>query len=90
MALLKPLPAEVLQLVEAMIGCVAGATLVAETGRMAREAGFSNIHLQSKPGYVEAMEDFEDPLYQQILQWLPAGTQPADFITSLEVQATRP
>lgn len=90
MALVKPLPAELFKLVEAMIGCVAGALPVSETGRMAKEAGLTDIALKSKPGYVEAMENFEDPLYQRIIEQLPGGTKPADFITSLEVQARKP
>ncbi|HEX7617262.1 MAG TPA: arsenite methyltransferase, partial [Verrucomicrobiae bacterium] len=51
MALVKPLPPEVLKLVEARIGCVAGAVLVSETGRMAANAGFVEVVLKSKPGY---------------------------------------
>lgn len=90
MALVKPLPAELLKLVEAMIGCVAGAVLVSETGRMAKEAGLTYIILKTKPGYVEAMENFDDPLYRKIMELLPAGTKPGDFITSLEVQARKP
>jgi SAM-dependent methyltransferase len=90
MALVKPLPAELLKLVEALIGCVAGAALVSETGRMAKEAGLTDIVLKSKPGYVEAMENFEDPLYKKIIEKLPPGTKPADFITSLEAQARKP
>ena len=90
MALVKPLPADVLKMVEALVGCVAGAALVSETGRMVTEAGLNDIVLQSKPGYVEAMESFEDPLYQQLVAHLPPGAKPADFITSLEVQARKP
>jgi len=90
MALLKPLPDEILKMVEALVGCIAGASLVSETGRMAREAGLTDIVLKSKTGYVEAMTSFEDPLYQQIVTHLPAGTKPADYITSLEVQARKP
>ncbi len=90
MALVRPLPAELLKLVEAMIGCVAGAVPVSETGRMAKESGLAGIVLKSKSGYVAAMENFEDPLYQKIVAQLPAGTKPADFITSLEVQARKP
>jgi AhpD family alkylhydroperoxidase len=90
MALVKPLPPEVLKMVEALVGCVAGAALVSETERMAREAGLTDIVLKSKPGYVEAMESFEDPLYRKIVEHLPAGTKPADFITSLEIQAHKP
>ena len=90
MALLKPLPAEVLKMVEALIGCVAGAVLVSETGRMAKEAGLTDIVLKSKAGYVEALTDWEDPLYKKLIELLPAGTKPADYITSLEVQARKP
>jgi SAM-dependent methyltransferase len=90
MALLQPLPDGVLKMVEALVGCIAGASLVSDTGRMAREAGLSDIVLNSKPGYVEAMTSFEDPLYQQIIAQLPAGAKPAEYITSLEVQARKP
>ena len=89
MALIKPLPPEVLKMVEALVGCVAGAALVSETERQAREAGLTDIVLKSKPGYVEAMESFEDPLYRKIVEHLPVGTKPANFITSLEVQARK-
>jgi SAM-dependent methyltransferase len=90
MALLKPLPPEILKTVEALVGCIAGAALVSDTGRMAREAGLTDIVLKTKPGYVEAMTSFEDPLYQNIIEHLPVGTKPGDFITSLEVQARKP
>jgi SAM-dependent methyltransferase len=89
-ALIKPLPPEVLKTVEALIGCVAGATLISETERMAREAGLSEIVLVRKPGYIEAMTDWEDPLYRKIIEQLPAGSKPADYITSLEVKAKKP
>ncbi len=90
MALLKPLPPEVLKLVEARIGCVAGAALVSETGTMAKEAGLTEVILKPKAGYVEALTDWEDPLYKKLIEMLPAGTKPADCITSLEVQAKKP
>jgi ubiquinone/menaquinone biosynthesis C-methylase UbiE len=90
MALLKPLPPEVLKMVEALVGCVAGAALVSDTERMAREAGLTDIVLKSKPKYVEAMTDWEDPLYRKIVEHLPAGAKTSDYITSLEVQAVKP
>src|SRR3989442_15947591 len=37
LALLKPLPAAIAQMVEALVGCVAGAVEVSETERMAKE-----------------------------------------------------
>jgi arsenite methyltransferase len=90
MALLKSLPPEVLKMVEAIVGCVAGAALVSETERMASEAGLTDIVLKSKPAYVEAMTSFEDPLYRKLVEHLPVGTKASDFITSLEVQARKP
>ena len=89
MALLKPLPPEVVKMVEALVGCVAGAILVSETESLARAAGLTDIVLKIKPEYVEAMAHFEDPLYQRIVEQLPAGTKPADFIASVEVQARK-
>jgi len=55
---------------------------VSDTERMAREAGLTDMVLKSKPGYVEAMANFEDPLYRKIIEHLPVGTKPADFITA--------
>lgn len=89
-ALLRPLPTEVLKMVEALVGCVAGATLVSETEQMAQAAGLQDIVLNSKPGYIEAMTNWDDPLYRKIVEHLPAGARPADYITSLEVQARKP
>jgi SAM-dependent methyltransferase len=88
-ALLKPLPAEVRNLVEALVGCVAGAILARDTERMVHSVGLQNVVLRSKPGYVEAMTSWEDPLYRQIVEHLPAGAKPSDFITTLEVQAQK-
>ncbi len=90
MALLKPLPSEVLKLVEALVGCVAGAALASDTERWAREAGLTDIVLKPKAEYVEAMTSFEDPLYKQIVSHLPAGAKPSDYVVSLEVQARKP
>ena len=90
LALLKPLPAEVLKLVEVLVGCVAGAVLISETERMTREAGLTNIRLTPKAGYVDALVQGEDPLYLKIAAQLPKGTTPGDFITSLEITARKP
>jgi hypothetical protein len=77
-------------MVEALIGCVAGAVLVSETEQMARAAGLVDIVLTPKPDYVNGMTDWNDPLYQQILAHLPDGAKAADYITSLELQARKP
>jgi SAM-dependent methyltransferase len=85
LALLKPLPAKILQMIESLIGCVAGAVLVEETRRMAEAAGLAEIVPTPKEGYVDAMVDWNDPLYQKILEHLPEGAKTSDYITSLDV-----
>ena len=56
---------------------------------MAREAGLIDLKLNPKKDYVEAMTDWNDPLYAKIIKNLPAGTRPGDYITSLEVTARK-
>ncbi len=90
LALLRPLPQAVREMVEAVIGCVAGAVLVNETERMAREAGLTDIVLAKKSDFLMAKADWNDPLYRKIAGHLPAGTTAADFITSLEIKARKP
>ena len=89
LALLKPLPPAIVETVEALIGCVAGAVLVSETERMAKAAGLGELVLNSKSSYIEGMADWQDPLYQKIMTYLPAGAKPSDFITSLELRARK-
>lgn len=90
LALLKPLPAAIVEMVEALVGCVAGAVLVSESARLAKEAGLTDIVLKPKSGYIDGMVDWQDPLYQKIIAHLPAGTKPGDYITSLEITARKP
>jgi SAM-dependent methyltransferase len=89
LALLKPLPPGVREMVEALVGCVAGAVLVEETERMAREAGLTEIRLKTKKDYLEAMTDWKDPLYLKIVAHLPPGAKAGDYVTSLEVSARK-
>jgi arsenite methyltransferase len=89
LALLQPLPPSIAEDVEALIGCVAGAVLVSETERMAREAGLVDLELKRKSEYIDGMVGWQDPLYQRILEQLPAGTKPSDFVTSLELKARK-
>jgi len=90
LALLKPLPATIVEMVEALVGCVAGAILVSETERIAKEAGLTEIVLNPRSGYIDSMVDWQDPLYQKIIANLPPGTKPGDYITSLEITARKP
>jgi len=89
LALLKPLPAGIVEMVEALVGCVAGAVLVSETEQMAREAGLTELQFRQKKDYVKAMTDWNDPLYKKIVEHLPAGSRPEHYITSLEITARK-
>lgn len=89
LALLKPLPSEALQIVEALVGCVAGAILIQDIERITKEVGLIDVQLESKPGYIEAMTSWQDPLYQKILAVLPEGSKASDYITSLDISAKR-
>ncbi len=90
LALVRPLPEAVRTDVEALVGCVAGAVLIDETRAQMLAAGFNDITLTPKPQYIEAMTNWEDPLYRKIVESLPAGTKPSDFITSLDISARKP
>jgi arsenite methyltransferase len=89
LALLKRLPPAILESVEALVGCVAGAVLVSDTERMAKDAGLTDIVLNPKSSYIDGMVDWQDPLYTKILASLPVGSKPSDYITSLEITARK-
>jgi hypothetical protein len=76
--------------IEALVGCVAGAVLVDETRSMIADARLTDVELKAKPEYIDAMTHWEDPLYQRIIEQLPAGAKTSDYITSLDVSARKP
>ena len=90
LALLRELPPEVVAMSEALVGCVAGAVLVTETERLALAAGLTDIVLDKKSEYIDALGDVSDPLYAQIKEILPAGMRIGDYVTSLYVSAVKP
>ena len=89
LALLRPLPTNIRQTVEALVGCVAGATLVDETQKMMALAGFTDISLTPKPDYVRHMQSWNDPLYKQIAESLPKGSEMSDYVVSLSIAAKK-
>ncbi len=89
LALLRPLPEEVREMVEALVGCVSGAVLIEETTRMIRQAGLIGVQLDQKSGYIDSMTEWQDPLYRKILEALPEGTGPGDYVVSLSVSAEK-
>jgi arsenite methyltransferase len=90
LALRKALPAAIEEMVEALVGCIAGAVFVSDSERMMREVNLTDIQLKEDDGYMNMMAKTEDPLYQKIMDQLPAGDSPGDFITSLSISARKP
>ena len=90
LALLKPLPGSVRQDLEALVGCVAGADLVDAVRAAVLDAGLSDLQMTAKPQYIEAMTDWEDPLYRRIADALPQGSRMGEYVVSLDIAARRP
>ncbi len=89
LVLLRPLPADVAADVEALVGCVAGASLVDDVREHARAAGLTAIDIRLKPEYVAAFVNSGDALYARIAERLPPGLTAADFVSSAEIVAVR-
>jgi len=90
LALLQPLPEALRKSVEALVGCVAGAVTIEETRTMANAAGLTGIQCESKSEAIEAMNDWNDPLYAAVRDALPSGAGIGDYVTSLHVTARKP
>lgn len=89
MVLLRPLPDSVKAQVDAYVGCIAGASLLADVERMVREAGLSDLSIETHSEAINAMLDTSDPLHAEILKELPEGMSPGDFVTSALISACK-
>ncbi len=72
------------------MGCIAGASLLADVQRMALDAGLEGLSIETPGEALDAILDPSDPLHAEILRKLPAGMSPSDFVTSALIRATRP
>lgn len=90
LALLRPLPESVRTDVEALVGCIAGASLVEEVRRHMLAAGLVDVELTPKFEYVQTLSTWQDPLYLAIVERLAQGTTVADYVTSLDMKARKP
>lgn len=89
LALKKVLPEDVLKSATALVGCIAGAVLVETTLEMAKKAGLSDIKIEEKSNAIDLMTDSNDPLYREVLESLPQGTRPSDYVVSVNITAYR-
>ncbi|MBU0478035.1 arsenite methyltransferase [bacterium] len=89
LALKKPLPKEVLDSAAALVSCVAGAVLIDETIKMAKQAGLTDIQIEEKAYSIDVMADCNDPLYRQVKESLPQGAKLSDYIISVNITITK-
>lgn len=87
LALKKLLPENILKLATALVGCIAGAVLIDKTIEMAKQAGLSDIKIEQKEFAIDVMTDCNDPLYRQVIDSLPEGTKPGDYVVSINITA---
>lgn len=90
LALLRPLPEAVKADVHALVGCIAGASLLEDTKAMVAAAGLADLEVEQHGEALAALLDPSDPLHARILAQLPAGATPADFVTSALFHARKP
>jgi Methylase involved in ubiquinone/menaquinone biosynthesis len=89
LALLKPLPDNIREMVAALVGCIAGAVLMDETDTMLKRAGFTSIKLTPKPDYIRVMQACNESLFQEIVAALPKGEELADYMSSISIEARK-
>ena len=90
LALMRPLPDALRESVEALIGCIAGAVLVEETERMAREARLTEVSVETRPIYSDDPADWADTTYASIVELLAEGALLSDFVVGMDVTAVKP
>jgi SAM-dependent methyltransferase len=87
LALKKPLPEKVLKSAAALVSCVAGAVLIDETVTMAKQAGLDDVEVTEKKYNLDVMVDCNDPIYKQVMEYLPEETKISDYIVSVDITA---
>lgn len=88
LALLQPLPSAIQKNLAALVGCVAGAALIDDIKAGLESAGFSSIQLTPKLEYVRQMQEWQDPVYKELVESLPGG-QLTEYLVSLNIEAQK-
>ena len=86
----KPLPQNIKEDTEALVGCVAGALLLDELRTIVDANGLVEARFEEKPGYVAAMEDSKEHIAQRIHALLPEGERLGKYIASMNIWARKP
>lgn len=88
-ALIRELPEKVRKSIEAYIGCVSGAVLIDEYGKIIESCGLTDIKITIK-GFSDCIApDTKDPVGKAILDGMAAGESVKDCIASIYVEAAK-
>jgi SAM-dependent methyltransferase len=87
LALTDKLPAQVLNSVSALVGCISGAVLLDETKKMIKTAGLTDVQIAVKKYNIDVMDNCNDSLYQTIRKHLPQGKKLSDYVVSTDIIA---
>ena len=90
LALLEPLPDGARESIELLVGCIAGAVLVDESVKMARDAGLISIETKCKPYPVDKQFEAVIPGIGKTLDLVPKGKKPGNYVTSMLLTAKKP
>jgi len=88
-ALLKPLPPQIRESIDAYIGCVSGAILIDEYKKMLEDAGFKNIQITVKGNSSCISSDTKDPMGQAVLSSLKPDESLDSYIASIIIEGVK-
>lgn len=88
-ALLKPLPQNIRESIDAYVGCVSGAILIQEYQEMLKNAGFKNIQVSVKGNSSCISADTQDPMGKAIIEGLGAGESLDDYVASVIIEGSK-
>ena len=88
-ALTRPLPENVRKAVFALIACAASANLPEEITLMIEQAGFTSVLLTPKPEHLRHLQDWNDPLFVDLVKALPNDGEIMDYVVSLNIKARK-
>lgn len=86
MALLKELPPNIKQSIDAYVGCVAGAVLVDEYKRIVEESGFKAVKATVKGSSACIRPETQDPMGRALLEGSENSTSLEDCVVSIYVE----
>jgi SAM-dependent methyltransferase len=81
----KPLPDQVRESVQALVGCIAGAATLAETRETITQAGLIAPEFDEKKGAIAAMIDTNSELYKDLQSAIP-GEALEDYVGSYTIR----